>query len=126
MADEGKLAQPKVLAAQIERMLADPKAERFIRSFTDQWLKLKEIDFTSPDTRLYRNFDPVLQESMVQETRAFLRELIAKNLGVTNLVDSDFTFLNSRLARHYQLDGQSAGPTTGREAEEVRETSALS
>ena len=123
LADEGKLTQPQVLAAQIERMLADPKSERFVRSFTDQWLKLKEIDFTSPDTRLYRNFDPVLQESMVQETRAFLRELIAKNLGVTNLVDSDFTFLNSRLARHYQLDGQSAGPTTGREAEEVRETS---
>ncbi|MEQ1859641.1 MAG: DUF1592 domain-containing protein [Chthoniobacteraceae bacterium] len=106
LADEGKLAQPQVLAAQIERMLADAKSGRFIRSFTDQWLKLKEIDFTSPDFRLYRSFDPVMQESMVQETRAFVSELIRRNLGITNLVDSDFAFLNGRLARHYQLAGE--------------------
>lgn len=103
LADAGKLDEPKVLAAQIERMLEDPKFERFIRSFTDQWLKLKEIDFTSPDTRRYRNFDPTLQESMVQETRSFIRHLIQTDAGITNLVDSEFTFVNGRLARHYEL-----------------------
>ncbi len=104
LAATGKLREPKVLAQQVDRLLADAKAGRFIRSFTDQWLKLNQIDFTSPDTRQFRTFDPVVQESMVQETRTFLAELIRKDLGVANFVDSDFVFLNGRLARHYRLD----------------------
>jgi len=104
LADTNKLHQPAALKQQVERLLTDEKSERFVRSFTDQWLKLKQIDFTSPDPRQFRNFDPVMQESMVQETRAYVRELITQNLGITNLVDSDFAFLNGRLARHYRSD----------------------
>ncbi len=104
LASQGTLRQPDTLTKQIERMLADPKSDRFIRSFTDQWLKLNEIDFTSPDARQFREFDPVVQESMVLETRAYVSELIRKNLGVEHLVDSDFAFLNGRLARHYRTD----------------------
>lgn len=101
LAAEGKLKQPAVLEQQVDRLLADPKSSRFIRSFTDQWLKLSEIDFTTPDTRQFPTFDPIVQESMVQETRAYVANLIRRNLSVTHLVDSDFTFLNGRLARHY-------------------------
>ncbi|MCB1087201.1 MAG: DUF1592 domain-containing protein [Verrucomicrobiae bacterium] len=104
LAAEGRLHEPKVLAAQVERLLDDPKAERFVRSFTDQWLKLKQIDFTSPDPRQFPKFDSVLQESFVQETRAFVAELIRQDLDITQLVDSDFAFLNGRLARHYRLE----------------------
>ena len=104
LAAQGKLKDPTVLSQQIGRMLADPKSQRFIASFTDQWLKLNQIDFTSPDTRQFRSFDPVLQDSMLQETRAYFAELIRKDLSVANFVDSDFTFLNGRLARHYDLD----------------------
>lgn len=103
LANEKKLRDPKVLKNQIDRMLNHPKAERFIASFTDQWLKLSEISFTTPDPRQFRTFDAVLQESMVGETRSYLAELIARNLGVDHLVDSDFTFLNGRLARHYRI-----------------------
>lgn len=106
LAGQGKLKQPETLAAQVSRMLGDPKGQRFIKSFSDQWLKLKEIDFTSPDTRQFPTFDPVVQESMLMETRAYLAEMVAKDLSVTHLVDSDFTFLNGRLLRHYQGDGQ--------------------
>lgn len=104
LAEEGKLRDPAVLAAQMERLLADPKATRFISSFTDQWLKLNQIDFTNPDTRQFSTFDPVLQESMLRETRAFFSELLQKDLSVTNLIDSDFAFLNGRLLRHYEGD----------------------
>jgi len=104
LAKEGELQKPEVLEAQVKRMLADSKSDRFIKSFTDQWLKLKEIDFTSPDTRQFRTFDPVLQESMVQETRAYFEELVRKDLGIENLVDSDYVWLNSRLASHYKMD----------------------
>ena len=107
LADAGRLRDSSMMASQVERMLADPKSERFINSFTDQWLKLNQINFTTPDTKLYRMFDPVLQESMLQETRAFVSALIKNDLSVASLVDSDFTFANERLARHYQFFGAS-------------------
>lgn len=106
LANENKLHDPKVLAQQVDRMLDHPKAQRFVTSFTDQWLKLNQIDFTTPDTRLFPAFDQVLQESMLQETRAYFAELVQKDLGITNLVDSDFAFLNGRLARHYASASQ--------------------
>ncbi len=102
LAGAGRLREPAVLAGQVERLLGDAKARRFIVGFTDQWLKLNQIDFTTPDTRLYREFDPVVQESMLQETRTYFTELIEKDLAVSHLVQSDFAFLNERLARHYR------------------------
>lgn len=108
-AGQGRLRDPKMLAAQVERMLDDPKVGRFVSSFTDQWLKLNQIDFTTPDTRQFREFDQVLQESMLQETRAYFAELLRADLGVTHLVDSDFAYLNGRLARHYASGAQARG-----------------
>ena len=104
LAKEDLLQQQEIIAKQVERMLDDPKSVRFVRSFSDQWLKLNQIDFTSPDPRQFRDFDPVLQESMVLETRAYITEIIRKNLSVEHLIDSDFAFFNGRLARHYQSD----------------------
>lgn len=106
LANEGRLNEPGQIARQIDRMIADPKFDRFVRSFSDQWLRLNEIDFTSPDRRQFRTFDPIVQESMLQETRAYLTELIRSDLGVDRFVDSDFAFLNGRLARHYQMDAE--------------------
>ena len=101
LAAKGSLQDPNVLTAQVERLLADKKAERFITSFTDQWLKLKQIDFTTPDQRQFRTFDTVLQQSMLAETRAYFTEMLRQDLDVTHFIDSDFAFLNGRLARHY-------------------------
>jgi len=101
LAGENKLSDPAVLAQQVDRLLNAAPASRFIESFTNQWLKLNQIDFTTPDTRQFPTFDPVLQESMLQETRAFFAELLRGDLSVTQFIDSDFAFLNGRLARHY-------------------------
>ena len=113
LADQGKLKDPKVYHAQIERLLAHPFAERFITSFTDQWLNLKDINFTTPDTRLYRSFDPIVQESMLAETRAYFREILQSNLRIRNIVSSDFSLLNERLARFYNLKGLELKPGQG-------------
>lgn len=113
LADSGRLREPAVLRQEVERLLADPKAERFLTNFTDQWLKLKEIDFTAPDPRRFGRFDPVLQDSMVRETRAFVHELIAEDLSVRNFVRSDFSFLNTRLQTHYQLEDVPVIPGKG-------------
>ncbi|MEM9283511.1 MAG: DUF1592 domain-containing protein [Verrucomicrobiota bacterium] len=113
---EGRLRDSIALDAQIDRMLADAKFERFLNSYSDQWLKLNEIDFTNPDPRRFRTFDPVVQESMLQETRAFLREMIRSDRGAAGLVDSDFAFWNDRLARHY---GVNADITPGQGLQKV-------
>lgn len=102
-AADKSLLKPEVLKQQVNRMLKHPRGKSFVKDFTHQWLDLSEIDFTEPDRKLYRGFDVIVQESMLKETHAFLQEMIDKDLSVTNLIDSDFTFLNSRLARHYSI-----------------------
>ena len=102
-ARSGVLDAPAGLVAEFDRMLADPKSNRFIEHFLDQWLDLRLIDFTTPDSDLYPEFDPLLEWSMLEETRAFVRELIDRDASVANLIDSDFAFVNSRLAKHYRL-----------------------
>jgi len=103
LAGDKKLRDPKVLSSQIDRMLAGKKSERFIKSFTGQWLDLRKIDFTQPDPRRFRLFDYPLQQSMLAETRAYIRELIHGNHSVQKLLSSDFAFLNTRLKRQYHL-----------------------
>jgi hypothetical protein len=98
-----KLTQPEVLRAQTERLLKSATLERFVADFTDGWLNLREIEFTTPDKQLYPEYDELLLDSMLRETRGFITELIQSNLGVANLVQSDFAMLNKRLARHYSL-----------------------
>jgi len=102
-----KLTQPEVLRAQTERLLKAPTLERLVTDFTDGWLNLREIDFTTPDKQLYPEYDELLLDSMLRETRAFISELIQNNLGVANIVRSDFAMLNSRLAQHYGIPGVS-------------------
>lgn len=103
-AKSGVLREPAKLREQTERLLSDPKASHFVRSFTDQWLQLYELQSTTPDAQLYPEYDDVLHNSLSLETHRFIAELLKKNLSVVNLVDSDFTFLNSRLAKHYGVD----------------------
>jgi len=102
-----QLTQPKILRAQTERLLSGAGLDRFVSDFTDGWLNLREIDFTTPDKQLYPEFDELLLDSMLRETRAFIRQLITGNLSLANLIDSDFALLNARLARHYGIPGVS-------------------
>ena len=115
-ASAGKLTKdPQEILKQTARLLDDDRSERFIIDFTDAWLNLRDIEFTSPDKNLYPEFDRFLKYSMLQETRAFFRELVKQNLGVRNLVKSDFAMLNERLVNHYGVDAV-AGPNVKRVA----------
>ena len=105
LAADKKLHEPETLARQVNRMLDDEKSDRFVHDFLDQWLGLRDIDATTPDEKLYPEYDDVLRQAMLGETRRFFRELISQNLGIRNLIDSDFTFLNRRLAKHYGIPG---------------------
>ncbi|MEM7010403.1 MAG: DUF1592 domain-containing protein [Verrucomicrobiota bacterium] len=105
LAANDALSKPETMRAQVERMLADPKAERFIENFLGQWLDLRKIEETQPDNGLYPEFDEWLRDSMVAESQAFFRQLLNDDLSVLNVVDSDFAMLNERLAKHYGIEG---------------------
>jgi hypothetical protein len=104
-ARDGSLQRPEVLHREVDRLLADPRSERFIRDFADQWLDLRRVNETTPDPQLYPEYRFLLHEGMVAETRAFLRELIATDAPVTALVRPGFAMLNQRLAEHYGVAG---------------------
>ncbi len=105
LAGKGRLREAEVLRQQVERMLGDAKAMRFTENFTGQWLKLRDIDFTLPDQKLYPDYDELLKRSMVEESHRFFQEILEANLSLANFIDSDFVFVNERLARHYGMDG---------------------
>ena len=104
-ARRGGLSQPDVLRGQVERLLKSPRAAAFTENFPGQWLSLRQINFTTPDKQLYPEFDELLEWSMVRETQLFFEELLRHDLSLLNFVDSDFTMLNERLARHYGIPG---------------------
>jgi hypothetical protein len=103
-ADSGKLtSDPAELAAQVDRMLADPKSSALTTSFATRWLTLYRLDDVAPDAKAYPGFDDALRVAAQQETATFFSKLIADNLPLATLIDADFTYANARLARHYGI-----------------------
>jgi hypothetical protein len=105
VAEQGVLGRPDQLRAQVERLLNNHKARRFVKNFLAQWLDLRLIDFTMPDPKLYPEFDDALRKGMIEETEAFFEEVLKHDLSLMNFVDSDFAMLNERLAQHYGIAG---------------------
>ena len=105
LASDGILSDTKTLDAQVSHMLSDERSDRFINEFLDQWLDLELVDATTPDKYLYPEYDDVLRRAMLAETRLLFRHLIDEDLSIANLIESDFTFLNRKLAEHYGIEG---------------------
>ncbi|MEO6246836.1 MAG: DUF1592 domain-containing protein, partial [Opitutaceae bacterium] len=104
-AARGELHQPAALRAETERMLDDSKSRRFTDAFLDYWVDLRKMEDTTPSTTLYNDYylDDALTEAAQLETQLFFAELLHRDLPARNLIDSDFSFLNERLARHYGI-----------------------
>ena len=105
LADEGSLRDPKLLAAEVERLLADPRTKNFTRNFSDQWLDLSGVDRVAVNPNFYPKFKNELKPHMQQETQAFFAEVLNKDLSALAFLDSDFAMLNRPLAEHYGLSG---------------------
>jgi hypothetical protein len=105
LAEDGTLRQPAILSREVERLLNDPRSERFVKDFVDQWLDLRKLDASRPNPRTYPEFRAPVRESMPAETQSFFRELLTRNLSATNLVASDFAMLNQPLAQLYGVSG---------------------
>ena len=97
-----RLHDPKVLAQQVERMLAAPQAQRFVVNFVGQWLRLRELDdFPSQDPE----WDADLRAAFRRETELLFADALREKRDVVSLLDADYTYVNERLAAHYGMSG---------------------
>jgi mono/diheme cytochrome c family protein len=103
LASEKKLREPGVLEAQVRQMLKDPKAGAIVQNFAGQWLMLRTLATLTPDSGTYKNFDPGLRSAMIRETEMFFEYVMREDRSVLEFLDSDYTFVNDRLARHYGI-----------------------
>ena len=103
LAQNGGLSDDKEVTRQVDRMLNDEKSSRFVRDFLGQWLRLNKVNATTPDATLYPEYDELLGSAIPKETEFFFSEMLTENLSLGNLIESDFTFVNSRLATHYGI-----------------------
>ena len=102
MADarRGALKDPAILEKQVGRMLADPKADALVSNFAGQWLLLRELRNSRPDSR---DWDGNLRQSFQRETEMLFQAVMREDRSVIDLLDADFTFVDERLARHYGI-----------------------
>ena len=105
LASEQKLHQPAALAAQVKRMLADPKSNALVENFGGQWLELRNLASVKPDPDRFSIFDDKLRADMRQETELFFHAIMREDRSILDFVDGKFTFLNERLANLYGIEG---------------------
>jgi mono/diheme cytochrome c family protein len=106
LASTGRLRQPGVLAAQVKRMVADPKADAFVSAFTGQWLGLRSLESrVSPDVLLFPHFDDNVRKAFRKETELFFGSVLREDRPITELLTANYSFLNERLAKHYGIKG---------------------
>jgi hypothetical protein len=99
------LTEPGALDQQVRRMLADPKASSLVSSFAMKWLRLSDVDALTPDPEVFPGFDDQLPEDFLTEARLFIGTILLEDRSILELLTSDETFINDRLARHYGIDG---------------------
>ena len=99
----GRLSDREVLNAQVHRMLADPRSQSLVTNFAFQWLNVSKMDTTEPAPVLYPEFDRNLREGYREEIRLFLNSVLRADRSVLDLLSSDETFVNERVARTYGI-----------------------
>jgi hypothetical protein len=103
LADSGQLR--KRLAPQLKRMLADPRASALVDNFAAQWLQIRNLELVSPDPKQFPQFTEQLRRDLMQETLLFARSIIQDDRSVLEFLDTNFSFLNERLAKLYGIEG---------------------
>jgi len=105
IAEGGKLRDPSVMEAQVKRMLADQRSQALVKNFTGQWLFMRNIPAVQPDPAAFPTWDENLRQAMNGETELWLDSQMREDHGVVDLLTSDYTFVNQRLAEHYDIKG---------------------
>jgi hypothetical protein len=104
LAVRGRLRDPGVLEQQVRRMLTAPRARKaLVDNFVGQWLQLRPLRGAAPSETDFPSFDENLREAFLQETNLFVDSTLREDRSVVDLLVANYTFLNERLARHYQI-----------------------
>ena len=106
LAAAGTLLEPAVVETQVRRMLADPKSTALATNFAGQWLQFRQIETIAPDPELFPAFDEELRQAMRRESELFFEAVMREDRSILEFLDADFTFVNRRLADHYQIAGE--------------------
>ena len=102
-AERGELGSPGGLQRQVRRMLADPRAAEMASNFAGQWLLVRNVRFAEPDRALFPAFDGNLRDALARETELLFEDQFRQDRSILDLLRADYTFVNSRLARHYGI-----------------------
>ena len=102
-AERGTLHKPRVLEQQVRRMLADARSRNLVSNFAEQWLYLRNLESITPDLRLFPDFDDNLRQAFRRETEMHFESVLREDRSVLELLKTDHTFLNERLAKHYGI-----------------------
>ncbi|MEE8131074.1 MAG: DUF1592 domain-containing protein [Vicinamibacterales bacterium] len=105
LGEDGTLSDPDVLDQQVRRMLDDPRSSALTANFAGQWLYLRNLRTAAPNGLLFPTFDDNLREAFRRETELFFDSQVREDRSVLELLSADYTFLNDRLARHYDIPG---------------------
>jgi cytochrome c553 len=103
LADRGILQDPAVFEQQVRRMLADRRSRTLVSNFAGQWLYLRNLSRVQPDPDVFPEFDENLRQAFQRETELLLEDIVREDRSVVDLLNANFTYLNERLARHYQI-----------------------
>jgi mono/diheme cytochrome c family protein len=103
LAAQGKLGEPATLERQVKRMLADPRSRALVDNFADQWLELRRLDGAAPVENVFPDFDGELRQSFREETERLIDSMLRGDRPVSELLTSNYSFINERLARHYGI-----------------------
>ncbi len=103
LADREKLQDPAVVEQQVRRMLADRRSRTLVSNFAGQWLYLRNLSRVQPDPDVFPEFDENLRQAFQRETELLLEDILREDRSVVDLLNANFTYLNERLARHYQI-----------------------
>ena len=103
LAERGELSDPAVLRGQVRRLLADERADELVTNFGGQWLFLRNLREVAPDPKVYPDFDDNLRDAMRQETELFFADQLRSDRPMVDMLRADYTFVNQRLAEHYEI-----------------------
>ena len=103
VAARGQLKDPALLEQQVRRMLGDSRATALVSNFAGQWLQLRTLRTVTPDPASFPDFDDNLREAFQRETELFIGSLLREDRSVLDLLRANYTFVNERLARHYEI-----------------------
>ena len=103
LAAEGKLRTQ--LDAQLRRMLGDWKASALTENFAGQWLQLRDMDIVEPERRIFPKWQYNLPSEMRRETETYFQYILRENRSILEFLDSDYSFMNERLAKYYGIKG---------------------